>query len=53
MRRFAQPGDKRTMLVEHLLTHTSGLSYGFLRKCKAAVLYRKTIFVAPRARLSR
>jgi CubicO group peptidase (beta-lactamase class C family) len=30
------------MLVEHLLTHTSGLSYGFLRKCKAAELYRKT-----------
>ena len=29
-------------MVEHLLTHTSGLSYGFLRKCKAAEFYRKT-----------
>jgi CubicO group peptidase (beta-lactamase class C family) len=33
---------RSTMLVEHLLTHTSGLSYGFLRKCKAAEFYRKT-----------
>jgi CubicO group peptidase (beta-lactamase class C family) len=33
---------RNNMLVEHLLTHTSGLSYGFLRKCKAAEFYRKT-----------
>ena len=33
---------KKTMLVEHLFTHCSGLSYGFLRDCKAAVRYRMT-----------
>lgn len=32
----------RTMLIEHLFTHTSGLSYGFLRNCKAGAFYRQT-----------
>jgi CubicO group peptidase (beta-lactamase class C family) len=32
----------RPMLVEHLFTHMAGLSYGFLRKCKAGEFYRKT-----------
>jgi CubicO group peptidase (beta-lactamase class C family) len=30
------------MLVEHLFSHTAGLTYGFLRKCKAAEFYRET-----------
>ncbi len=33
---------KRPMLVEHLFTHMAGLSYGFLRKCKAGEFYRRT-----------
>jgi CubicO group peptidase (beta-lactamase class C family) len=32
----------RPMLVEHLLTHQSGLSYGFLLDCPVAALYRTT-----------
>lgn len=31
----------RPILVEHLLTHRSGLSYGFLRDCPVAALYRE------------
>ncbi len=33
---------RNTMLLEHLMSHTSGLSYGFLRKCRAGEEYRKT-----------
>lgn len=33
---------RRTMLIEHLLTHQSGLSYGFLPDCPVAALYRTT-----------
>jgi len=32
----------RTMLIEHLLTHQSGLSYGSLPDCPVAALYRTT-----------
>ncbi|MEC9342969.1 MAG: serine hydrolase domain-containing protein [Pseudomonadota bacterium] len=32
----------RVMLVEHLLTHRSGLTYGFLQSCPAAARYRET-----------
>ncbi len=33
---------RRTMLLEHLFSHTSGLSYGFLQNCKAGAYYRQT-----------
>ncbi|MCB1465388.1 MAG: beta-lactamase family protein [Nitratireductor sp.] len=33
---------RRMMLVEHLLTHRSGLTYGFLAGCAAAARYRET-----------
>ncbi len=33
---------RRTMLIEHLMTHQSGLSYGFLSDCPVAALYRTT-----------
>ncbi|MEZ5872617.1 MAG: serine hydrolase domain-containing protein [Nitratireductor sp.] len=32
----------RIMTIEHLMTHRSGLSYGFLPDCHVAALYRKT-----------
>lgn len=32
----------RTMLVEHLMSHRSGLSYGFLLDCPAGKLYRES-----------
>jgi CubicO group peptidase (beta-lactamase class C family) len=33
---------RRPMLVEHLLTHRAGLTYGFLADCPVAALYRQT-----------
>jgi CubicO group peptidase (beta-lactamase class C family) len=33
---------RRSMLVEHLMTHRAGLSYGFLKDCPAAAHYRQT-----------
>ncbi len=33
---------RRAMLVEHLMTHRSGLSYGFLLDCPAGAKYRET-----------
>jgi CubicO group peptidase (beta-lactamase class C family) len=33
---------KNLMLIENLMTHTAGLSYGFLQKCPAGAEYRKT-----------
>jgi len=33
---------KKPMIVEHLLSHKAGLSYGFLPDCPAAAHYRKT-----------
>lgn len=32
----------RSMIVEHLMTHRAGLSYGFLPDCPVAALYRQT-----------
>lgn len=32
----------RIMTIEHLMTHRSGLSYGFLPDCHVSPLYRKT-----------
>jgi len=34
--------SRRPMLVEHLLTHRAGLTYGFLPDCAVAPLYRRT-----------
>lgn len=44
---------RSAMLIEHLLTHKSGLSYGFLRDCPAAEHYRQATVISSDENLER